>query len=194
MKKVLKLTSIVLMIIILTGIIISTSAYAVEGCDIELKSTKTQVQKQEEFTVNVNIANINSERGIISLSGVIEYDKTSLTLIKMEGKNGWENPTKDVSYNESNGKFAIVREAVNKNNETVFSMTFKVNESATENMNIKINDIGVADGDKLFKISKAETNVTLTQEQTPDEEYITSTKYVVGDTDISKVNPNTKFS
>lgn len=193
MKKVLKLTSIVLMIVILAGMIISTNAYAVEGCDIELKSTKTQVQKQEEFEVNVNIANINSERGIISLSGVIEYDKTSLTLVKMEGKNGWETPTKDVSYNESNGKFVIVRNAVNKNNETVFTMTFKVNDAAAENINIKLTDINVADGDKLFGIDKAETNVTLTEEPAP-EEFITSTKYIVGDTDISKIDAKTKFS
>ena len=191
MKKALAV-AIILMMISAICMSIQLNSYAVDNCTMELQLSKSQLKKGEEFTVDVNIANIQSQRGVISLSGILEYDKDSLQVLKLEGKNGWESPKNESSYNEDNGKFAIVRDAVSKNNETIFTISFKVLDSAKENLDIKISDIGIADGDVLFRIAEIKQNITVTDEEPlPQEDKITSQKYIIGDTEITRIPPKT---
>ena len=96
-----------------------------------------KVIKNQEFTVDVNVSNIVSERGVISFGGTLEYDKDSLELVKFEGKNGWETPTEGATYG-SDGTIAITRNGVTKDNGTIFTVTFKAKDVVKEKVEIKL--------------------------------------------------------
>lgn len=156
MKKLLKLSLVLLITIFMVG-----SVYAASGCNISVSTAKNEYSKNEEFTVDVNISNIQSERGIISLGATLEYDKSSLTLVSMEGKNGWETPSNGSSFNSSNGKIAITRGGLGKNNETVFTIKFKVQNQSKPNVRITLKDITVGDGIKPAKINTTYKDITI---------------------------------
>lgn len=173
MKKTLIFTLIAIVTICIMG-----NVYAALSCNIGVQASKTEIKKNEEFTVNVNVSNIQSERGIISMGGTLEYDKDSLELVKMEGKNGWETPTEGASYNVANGKIAITRSGLGKNAETIFTITFKVKESSKQNLIVGMKDISVADGTQPIKIAQAYQNITVTggtSNPVPDEPTVNPT-------------------
>lgn len=190
MKRVLKLSLTVLMIIVIMMLILGENSYAVNTCNMEIQTEKTELKKGEEFTANIYVSNIQSDRGVISLSATLEYDKESLTLEKMEGQNNWETPTSLVSYNPENGKIAITRATVSKNNEVIFKMVFKVKEESKENATIKLKNITIADGDKPYKIDLIKKDITVKEE----EDKITSEKYKIEEGYISKIAPGTTLS
>lgn len=142
MKKIAKFSIIMLLMII--GL--KVNVYAKPNCNVNIQINKTEINKNEEFTVEVKISNIQSERGIIALEGILEYDKESITLIKMEGQNDWSTPIKDLSYNESNGKLVIDKKGLAKGDETILKLVFKANETSKKNNIIILKDITIADG------------------------------------------------
>lgn len=177
MKKTLLFSLIVIITICIMG-----NSYATPNCNIQIQASKIEVKKNEEFTVNVNISNIQSERGIISMGGTLEYDKDSLGIVKIEGKNGWETPTDGASYNAANGKIAITRSGLGKNDETIFTVTFKVKETSKQNLLVGMKDISVADGTKPIKIAQTYQNITVIEgtsnpvpTPTPDEPTVNPT-------------------
>lgn len=156
MKKILKLGIVFLIIyMIMIG-----NVYAME-CKTSIELQKTEFKVNEEFKVDFCISDIESNRGVISLQATLEYDEDSLTLIKMEGKNGWETPAEGASYNKENGKFAITRSGTNKNDEVILSITFKVKENAKQNPSINLKDISIADGDGMAKFAKISKTITV---------------------------------
>ena len=83
MKKIVKLSIIMLVITIcMVG-----NTYAALSCEVNMKANKTEISKNDEFTVDVDVSSIQSERGIISLGATLEYDKSSLELEKILGKH-----------------------------------------------------------------------------------------------------------
>lgn len=159
MKKIVKLS---LVLITVCMICMMGRVYAALSCNVSLNASKTQVSKGEEFTIDAYISNIQSDRGVISLGATLEYDKESLTLVKMEGLNEWETPKEGKSYNSSNGKMAIERDSLGKNNETFLRITFKVNNNNKQNLNIVLKDIIVADGTTPARISQVSKAITVT--------------------------------
>ena len=61
-----------------------TNVYAVSSFKVSMEASKDELTKNEEFTVEVKISDIQDEKGIIAMGGEIEYDKDSLTLVKVE--------------------------------------------------------------------------------------------------------------
>lgn len=154
----------VVIIILLTVLFIlqfNNFVYGKLNCNMNLKMNYTELSKNQEFVVDVNLYNVQADRGIISLGATLEYDKQSLTLVKMEGQNNWETPLSGTSYNEENGKIAIIRNGLGKSDEIVFRITFKVNEKSKKKLVISLKDIIVADGDKPFKIDNINKNITI---------------------------------
>ncbi len=151
MKKILKLSLAIIAILLMVG---NSYVFATTSCKLELQSTKTQYEKEERFTVNLYISDIKSDKGMLALDAVLEYDKDSLTLEKFEGQNGWETPLEGASYNKSNGKIAIKRNDFGKNNEIIFKMTFKVNKNAKSNATIALKSINIADGIEEAKFAE----------------------------------------
>lgn len=141
MKK-LKNMIFILIIIISFGCILSSKSYAVLNCNINLSISKNTVTYGEEFYVDVSISNLNTTDGIIAIGSTLEYDKNSLTLVNIEGLNGWSNPM----YNDQNGKFTSIRNQLLTSDSSVFRITFKVNQNAGNNAVIKINDFTISGG------------------------------------------------
>ena len=165
MKKIISMSLVLIIAICIMG-----NVYAALSCNVSLQANKTKLSKNEEFIVDVKVSNIQSDRGIIALEATLEYDKNSLELVKMEGKNGWETPTDGTTYNSANGKIAIDRDSLGKNNETVFTITFKVKNTSKQNLEVNLKDIIVADGTKPTEITKASQNITVSEGTTNTDE------------------------
>lgn len=160
MKRTVKL-SIVLIMMACAVIILGSNVYAALSCNVDMKVAKTEYSKNDELTVNVDISNIVSERGVISFGATLGYDKDSLELVKMEGQNGWETPVLDLSYNPENGIMAITRSGLGKSDETILKLTFKVKENAKQKATITLSEIALADGTELAKVSSINKEITI---------------------------------
>jgi hypothetical protein len=155
-KKIVKI--VLAMIIIFCAMI--TSVNATFSGKVDLKTTKTEFKANEEFVVEANLSNVVTDKGIIALGATLEYDKSALTFVKIEGTDNWSKPT----YNEANGKLVTDRGDFATGDETVFKITFKANENIDANTSIKLKDISVADGD--METILADTNITLSIKKT----------------------------
>ena len=154
MKKSIKIAMISLAIITVT-----TMVQATIGVNVKIQPNKTQYEKQEEVVVEVALSNIQSERGIITFAGTLQYDRNSLELVKMEGQNGWGSP----SYNEANGKFVMDRNSLLKESQTILKITWKVKDTTSKDVSIAIENMSVADGNEEASIAKTMINITVNQ-------------------------------
>jgi hypothetical protein len=127
---------------------------------VSMQTSKTEFVKNEEVVVNVTLSDIQSENGIIAFGATLEYDKDSLTFVKMEGKGQWGNPT----YNENNGKFIMDRNGGTTSNETILQITFKVKENSKANTTITLKDIAASDAIKLINKTSISKNITIKEE------------------------------
>jgi LPXTG-motif cell wall-anchored protein len=158
MKNVIKICLVLLVAIVIMG----SAVYAALDCTVSISTTKTEFSKNEEFTVNVNLSDIQSEKGVIAFSATLQYDKDVLTLVKMEGQNGWSSSP---SYNEENGKLVMDRNNVTNSDETILKITFKVNGNSKQTTSINLNDISVSDATTpVKKISTISKSITIKQE------------------------------
>lgn len=165
MKRVIKLS----LIIVLTIICLTGSAYAAPSCNISIQTSKTEFNKNEQFTVDVKLSSIQSERGIIAIEATLDYDKDSLTLVEMKGQNEWSNPVKDLSYNEATGKFVIDKNGLAKSDETILKLTFKVKETSKKDLRISLKDIKVSDATVPGQVAIAYKDITIKEGTTnPD--------------------------
>lgn len=168
MKKFLKTT-----IVFLVAVCIFTSAYATFTGVVSLQTNNNEFAKGEEVVVDVKIASIQSDRGIISLGAILEYDKNSLTYVKMEGKNGWETP----SYNEANGKLVMGRNSFGSQDETMIQITFKVKQESYQNVAIALKNIAISDGNQETTLTNATKTILIkdgSDNPAPDDNNITN--------------------
>lgn len=165
MKKVIRLLSLILLIMIL----MIGNVYATFECKVDMVSSDV---KENEFTVDVKLLNVKTDNGIISLGATLEYDD-NLELEEMQGKNGWETPKAgSSSYNASNGKMALTRDSVGKSDEVVFTMKFKIKSDSKKDFDVSLKNISVSDGDTLLKLNDVSKNIKVAvgsgTEQKPD--------------------------
>lgn len=158
MRRVVSLSLIVLLMLIC----LSGTVYAAPECNMAIQSAKSEFSKGEEFTLDVNISGIKSERGVIAVQAVLEFDKDSLELKSMEGQNNWSSPVKDVSYNEANGKIVIDKNGLAKNDETILKLTFKVKDTSKNEVIVSLKDINVSDATDPYKITSISKKITVT--------------------------------
>lgn len=141
-RKILKIS--ILLLLILS---VMSTVYAAElKCNVTIVTNKTEMPKGEEFSVDVKVSNIQSERGVISFGATLEYDKDSLELVRFEEGGKWDTPEVNSSYNAENGKIAITRAGLGNSDETIFTMIFKPKEGSKENPEINLKDVMVANG------------------------------------------------
>lgn len=153
MKRIIKLSLILLMMISMI-FCITKSSYAALSSKVSITSV-SEVQKGEEFTVKFNLSNLKSDKGINALMGTLKYDEDSLTLVKMEGQNGWASP----SYNEENGKFVTERSEFVTTDGVFMQVTFKVKEDSKEKVNISIEEISIANDEEEVNVSSTSKSI-----------------------------------
>lgn len=167
------------------------------GISIESADQTVDLQKLEpgtEFEVNVNINNMkNIGKGILSLTGQLEYNKELLERISITGKNGWD--LKDKFFNEENLKFVIDNDGYITEDGEMITIKFKVKDNLAENTQttIKVKGITASGGDGIIGTPDAELGIKIQKPEEPVEEKITSEVYDINDQDkdISRIAPGT---
>lgn len=151
--------------LILVIVTLVSSVYAASTCKVDLKTDKNEYNKNDEFSVNVELSNIQDEKGIIALGGTLDYDKNSLELVKMEAQGNWTKP----SYNEANGKFVTDRDNnYATKDETVFKIIFKVKDESKKDITITLKDIVASNGKEDIKTDNASKAITIKNSTVPD--------------------------
>lgn len=159
-----KKISLVIIMLILLGCVFIGKSYAEIRCSVGLTATNEGIQG-EEISVYAKISNLQTTKGIITIGTTLGYDNKNLTLIKIEGQNGWSP-----MYNAENGKIAIVRDGFATTDENVIKMTFKVSEGAETSAWVKLDNFQIADGDEERDIGGAMTTISIkakAQQQEP---------------------------
>lgn len=144
--------------LILGIMLLVNNVYAASSYKIDLNTVKNEFDKKEEFVVNVAISNIQVEKGLIAFGAVLDYDKDSLELVKTSGSENWANP----SYNENNGKLTTDRNNLSKNDEVVFSITFRVKEGSKANPTITLKNIEASGGTETGDVKTNDVTKTIT--------------------------------
>lgn len=140
MKKIVVLSLTLLMAICC----LVNSVYAI-SCTMDLKLSKSEISKGEEFTVDIILKEIDAEKGVIALGGTIDYDKNALEYVNVEGQGNWTKP----SYNDANGKFALDRnDGYATTEETIARFTFKAKDTLNaDDTKITLKEVTSSNGD-----------------------------------------------
>lgn len=162
MKKIIKLSLILLVI----SLIMLNASRVSAALVFNVSMQPEKANQNREVVVNVNLSNIQSQRGIMSFGATLEYDKDNLTLVKMEGQNGWETPIEGASYNPANGKIVMTRSGFAKNDETILKVTFQLKEGSKE-AQAHLKNVSASDGTDLGKIDELTIKITETQTGNP---------------------------
>lgn len=158
--NILKVSICVIVILLMTSIIMG-NVYANCKCNVDLSMSQEDIKKGEKFTVDISISDIQSEMGIMVFGATIDYDKTSLSIEKMEGLNDWETPAKGASYNEENGKIIITKNGFAKENEAILRITFNVLDESKKNLTVALKEVSASDGTGLAKINEVSKDITV---------------------------------
>lgn len=162
MKKLITICLSLVSILLLGSIIKVESIFAL-SCGVELHSPKSNYTKEEEFSVTVNISNLQSENGIVALGAILDYDKTALDLKEVIGENEWvaqigKNKSKIVAYS---GKKVI-------KDENVMKLTFVIKKDTTANNTwIKVSNFEISDGNEEITVSPATLNISVQDKKEP---------------------------
>ena len=94
-------------VILLIAILVTIQGTIVKAADatmnVSLSSTTTTVTKGQEFTVMVEISDVNVGDGINTFQATLNYYTDVFTTVSIEGANDWVKQT----YNSSNGIFIL---------------------------------------------------------------------------------------
>ncbi len=148
--------------ILVLGSIVSGKSYAVLSCNVGLQAPQSTYTKEDEFSVTVNITNLQAGKGIVALGAVLDYDKTALDLKELVGENKWsaqigESKSKIVAYS---GKKVVKDEAVMK-------LTFVVKKDTTaKSAWVKISNFEISDGNEEIATDAATLNISIQDKQT----------------------------
>lgn len=155
--------SIVFIIVMLITFMVINKTYAALNCSVNLSTPKNKVTYEEQFSVDVAISNLRTTNGIIAIGAVVNYDTESLTLVDIEGQNKWSNPF----YNSSNGKITSFKNELSTKNETVFKITFKVNEKgkAKNSAWVKISNFEISDGEEEKNCGESSINIVIADKE-----------------------------
>ena len=179
----------------------ATSAEATGSCQVNVttestfttsieKTSTEEIYPGSKFEVSVGIHDLeNIEKGVVILSGQLEYDKNVLEKVSMEEQNGW-----DISFNDDNLKFV----ADNKKNDYVteegdiFKIKFRAKDTITDSTKTTITVKNMEVSNAITEIQSEDAQVEIDVIVRPDG--ITSEKYLIEETTISRIAPNTTVS
>lgn len=158
-KRTIKINIVLIMLLLASFVIVNS--YAKCSCNVDLAISETKVNRKDNFTIDINVSDIESEMGIMAFGATIDYDRNSLYIEKIEGLNNWETPVIGSSYNDENGKIAITKNGFGKENETIIRVTFSVKEESKKDLAVTVRDISISDGTELVKIEEISKEITV---------------------------------
>lgn len=148
-------------LVLLSVICIITSVYAAGSFSVTVQTNKNEFSKNEEFTVEFNLSNMQVSEGIITMNATLEYDKDSLTVVNTEGQNGW-----GVTYNDATGILFLDNSALIKDNGGFLKVTFKVKENSKANLTIGLKDITASGGEGDIIVANVEKTIVIKTDST----------------------------
>lgn len=179
----------------------SEESISEKPCNVTVSSFATTMNTQSTtfepgstFEVNTNINNYkNISKGLMAISGQIEYDSNVLEIVSMEGKSGWDFDKNSV--NDKNWKFVTLNNAFIENGGDISKIIFKVKENVNKAQEsiVTIKNIVASNGDVEVNSNDATLKLNITLPDKP-EEGITSDVYLIKDGYISKIEANTTVS
>lgn len=187
MKQLKKISVVFMMMLLLAGIFVNKT-YAKIDCNVNLSTSKKEVNNGEKFSVSVKVTNLQSSKGIIAIGAILGYDKNSLTLLEIEGQNKWSDPM----HNDSTGRLIAVKNEFATKDENVFKITFKVNAKAGKDAWVKINDFEISDGNEEKNVGGKSITIPIkgkNAEVSPETESSTTNK-TSNETNTSKNEEN----
>lgn len=158
-----------------------------------LNTNKTQFVPGEEFEVTVKVSDFkNMDKGLIAIAGQLEYNYDILERISIEGQNNWNLDGN--SFNEKNFKFIMDTNDYVTSEQVIFKMKFKVKGSIVvpRDTLITVKNITGSNGNTDITANDATVSLKVVEETKQDS--ITSTKYTIKNSFISRIIPETKIS
>ncbi len=170
MKKSIKLCLILSIIMIFTIGFLSNT-YATISAEVNLNTSENNYKKGERIVVEVNLSNLESDKGIIITGAKLEFDANQLEIDSnnIEGGNGWTPPY----YNEASRKLVMDR---NKDFQVddgkIMQIPFIVKTDKEEVANVSLKNVEVADGnqEKVLGDSTISLNLNKNGEKPVDPE------------------------
>lgn len=167
MKKKLCIVTLLIMLAIanIMGAVNAASAGVV------VNPSTSEAKKDDTISFDIKVSNIDHEEGIIALGGKVDYSD-DLEFAGVSNAGNWST-----SYNSDNGKFAADRSDRTKNDETVFTINFKVKTGDEETASVNVSGLEASGGDGTIKISDASAAVKLNKkDDKPENENKTENK------------------
>lgn len=128
MKK--RLYVIAIIIALLLSTLMVTVQAADLNCTVSMKSISEKVEKGKEFTVTIDVSDINAgKKGINSIKGTLEFDDKvfeEITADSIEGSNDW-----NATYSKDSGKVTLLKTSFVKEDEEVCQINLKVKAKTT---------------------------------------------------------------
>ena len=158
---------------------------------IDLGTSKEILNPGDNFEIIVNVSNIkNVEKGLIAMTGKLEYDEDILEMENIIGEDKWNFD--ENSFNNKNFKFITENGQYVLSETTVFRINMKVKETVNLEKTIdtlfKIKEIEASNGKYLISANDSKISLHIGQEE---QFKISSDKYNISDNMISYVLPNT---
>lgn len=191
MKKLLKMSVILLVVIVIAFPIKNVIATEEKDCKVYINGPE-KLEAGGTITIEIGIKDI--KKTVDTIVATLEYDRDifeEVTEDDMEPQSKWNYP----AYNSESGTFMIDKTDSNlvSNDQVIMKITMKVKANIKESTSIiKLTDIEVAGlGDELnvdteekFEIGKEPENEKL---------YLTSEQYKIGEKYISGIKAETKM-
>ncbi len=175
MKKILRLSLILVMMLFIAG----CSSYAAMECTLGLSASKsTDLELNDEITVNINISNIVSKNGMVTLGAKIEYPSASLELLGIDGEG--------IGFNKAKNKLLVTRTNPIQKSGTAATLKFKLKSIATKNLMVRIYDITLGDGSGS-PTKKDAVPITLKIKEDKEPEKVTLSSIIVASEPSKKV-------
>lgn len=157
MKKTILITISVILVILISLLSTRSTVNADTKFSATLTTDKqTITNDMKEVTLYIKIGNFISD-GILGYEATLQYDENVFENVKMEGLNGWNNP----SYDNSTKKFLSTSEnAVGGTDIAKITLTLKDNLTA-KNTTVAINNFTISDGSDNAETLNLQINYTI---------------------------------
>lgn len=127
--------------------------------NMNLQTVKKEYQKGEEIEITASLSDIETNKGISSLKGRLQYDRASLDLIEIQGLNHWLT-----SYDQKKGEFLLERNDVITNNTDLLKIRFRVKQDTTQELTIALKNVTITDGNQEATLPDKAINITIRSE------------------------------
>lgn len=188
---------VIIITILIALILLTSNLLAAANLKAEAKASVSELKAGEEVTITLRFDEYQQiQEGLNAYQATLEYNKEIFEEVKQEDfqcLNDWEK----LQYNQATGEFVAIKKVGSTEPEDVVSIILRAKQTVkATTTDIKIKDIVTSQGERDIVIAETKSTINIIEEQTekPEEpkiEKITSTKYTIAGSYITRILPNT---